>query len=166
MADKKRVFLDMDGVLCEYRENASVEDMHADGYFRSLRPRQPMLDAVKRLIETGETEVFILSAVFPERKNEATAEKNEWLNEYLPMINSDHRIFPLCGTDKAGAVSGISRSDVLLDDYSKNLFSWALAGGSAVKILNEVNGKLGTFMAGPRLRVTSRDDLVNTIRAI
>ena len=32
----------MDGVICEYRADATLEDMERDGYFRTLRPRTDM----------------------------------------------------------------------------------------------------------------------------
>ena len=163
---RKRVFVDMDGVLCEYREGASVQDMEADGYFRSLAPRTQMLEAVKFLIESGLGEVFILSSVLPQRKIEATAEKNAWLNEHLPVVDGVHRIFPLCGSSKAEAVGELTRDDILLDDYSLNLFSWNEAGGSPVKILNEVNGRRGSFTLGPRIRVSRREELVDVLAAM
>ena len=162
----KRVFLDMDGVLCEYRENDTVEDMHRDGYFRDLAPRSSMLDAVKYLMDSGKAEVFVLSAVFPERQTEATAEKNDWLNKHLPAIDNNHRIFTLCGTAKSDAVKDLSESDILCDDYSDNLFAWQRAGGKAVKILNEINGKKGRFVSGPRLRILGKEELCNTVLAM
>ena len=63
----KRIFLDMDGVLCEYHADATLEDMERDGYFRTLRPRADMVNAVRRLIGRGEHEVFVLSAVLPQK---------------------------------------------------------------------------------------------------
>ncbi len=163
---KNRVFLDMDGVLCEYKAEASVEDMEEKGYFRNLRPRPAMIEAVKYLLENTDAEVFVLSAVLPQIKADATADKNAWLNEHLPMIDQAHRIFPVCGTDKAEAAGGVTKGDVLFDDYSANLAGWHSAGGTAVKILNEVNGKNRTFTSGPRLRVSRREDLYETLRMI
>jgi len=164
--EKRRVFLDMDGVLCEYRPDSSVEDMTKDGYFRNLAPRSEMIDAVKYLLSRDVAEVFVLSAVIPEVKDSATADKNAWLNDYLPMIDKNHRIFTLCGASKAEAVNGVSEEDVLFDDYSANLTGWKAAGGSAVKILNEVNGKNGSFTAGPRIRVKNREDLITALKAV
>ena len=95
----KRVFVDMDGVLCEYRAGDSVEDMAREGYFRGLAPRRKTVEAVKRLIEKGDAAVYVLSAVFPHTAEASVREKNEWLDEFLPEIDGDHRIFTLCGTN-------------------------------------------------------------------
>ncbi len=64
--NRKRVFIDMDGVLCEYRPEARVDDMMQSGYFTSLAPRTEMVHAVKELAGMGTHDVYILSAVFPE----------------------------------------------------------------------------------------------------
>lgn len=163
---KKRVYIDMDGVLCEYRKDATTEDYESDGYFTGLAPRRDMVSAVEYLISSGEADVFVLSSVIPGRQLQATAEKNDWLNRHLPVIDGDHRIFPLCGTDKAKAVKGIGSGDILFDDYSANLVLWHAAGGKAVKILNEVNGNGGSFKDGPRLKIRNREDLLETVRSL
>ena len=150
-AGAKRVFIDMDGVLCEYRTEATIEDYESEGYFSSLAPRPAMIDAVKNLVSSGNAEVFVLSSVVPKTKERAVSEKNEWLDRYLPDIDREHRIFPVCGSSKAEAAGVSGRSDILLDDYSENLRGWSAAGGSAFKIINEINGKHGSFTDGPRI---------------
>jgi len=166
MKSKRRVFIDMDGVLCEYKEDATPEDMLKEGYFYNLCPRKSMVDALNYLIQSKEAEVFILSAVLPQIEKQAKNEKNAWLNEHMPAIDSEHRIFTLCGTDKAAAISGFNNSDILCDDYTTNLNLWSQAGGRAIKILNEVNGKNGSFTLGPRLNIQNKEDLFNTIKKL
>ena len=161
----KRVFLDMDGVLCEYRADASMEDMERDGYFRELQPRRQMVDAVRQLIRDGMFEVFVLSAVLPQKAEASIREKNDWLDCYLPEIDSAHRLFPLCGTNKADAVEAFSSEDVLCDDHSPNLARWIASGGRGIKILNEINGASGSFRSGPRVRVRTPADLMNAVAA-
>ena len=159
----KRVFVDMDGVLCEYRTDAALCDYEREGYFRELEPRNDMIEAVRHLLKSGSVEVFVLSAVLPQRAEASVCEKNEWLDRYLPEIDADHRIFPLCGTNKADAVDAFSREDVLCDDYSRNLEQWSARGGKGVKILNEVNGASERFQSGPRVRVQTPEDLMRAI---
>ena len=161
----KRVFLDMDGVLCEYRMDASMEDMERDGYFRDLRPRPQMVEAVKALVQNGVCEVFVLSAVLPQKAEAAIREKNDWLDRYLPEIDPAHRLFPLCGTNEADAVDAFSDEDILCDDHSPNLARWIASGGRGVKILNEVNGASGRFRDGPRVRIITPEDLLNAVAA-
>ena len=160
-----RIFLDMDGVLCEYRIDADIKDMERDGYFRELKPRTEMVDAVRRLVQGGAFEVFVLSSVLPQRAISSTREKNDWLDRYLPEIDRAHRLFPLCGTNKADAVDAFSEGDVLLDDHSPNLIRWVARGGRGVKILNGINGQNGSFCGGPRVFVRSVDDLLLAVRA-
>ena len=57
-------------------------------------------------------------------------------------------------------------TDILCDDYSVNLSQWTNSGGKGIKILNEENGNHGTYQAGPRLKIRSREDLAETIKRI
>ena len=163
---RKRIFIDMDGVLCEYRPAASVDDMMQNGYFASLKPRKEMLDAVKGLIKFGKYDVYVLSAVIAECAEQSKFEKNEWLDRYIPEIGSSHRIFTLCGTNKADAVESITLTDILLDDHSPNLQAWINAGGKAIKVLNECNGMNGTFVTGPRIKIDSTTTLLRALTNI
>lgn len=163
MKERKRVYIDMDGVLAEYRPDATDEDYVSDGYYLGLAPRPAMVDAVRFLVESGRADVFVLSSVIAGIEENAVAEKNAWLDNYLPQIDRAHRIFPLCGTSKADAVGGIGRGDVLCDDYSHNLELWQRAGGTAIKILNECNGSRGSFRGGPRVKIEEKEQLARII---
>ena len=163
---KRRVYIDMDGVLTEYRPFVKVEDMERAGFFRSLRPVPVIIDAVKTLIRTQGTEVFVLSAVLPWCKEQSEQEKNDWLDEHLPEVDAGHRLFSLCGENKADSVKDISRNDILLDDHSPNLEAWVKAGGTAIKVLNEINGRKGTFVSGPRIRIKKSEDLLSALENI
>ena len=163
---KKRVFVDMDGVLCEYKPVACLSDWDQDGYFRHLSPRQIMVNAVRLLIQSGIADVYILSSVLSQREAEATWEKNQWLYQYLPEIDYNHRLFPLCGTNKADKAGPIDGNDILCDDHTPNLRQWVQSGGKGIKILNEINGAGGTFQCGLRMKLTKPEELLFAISSL
>ena len=161
----KRLFVDMDGTLAEWR----TLDLHLDteeesnpllvakkleeilltpGYYYALKPMQNMLDAVSGIcLREPDIEVFILSC-YLEAKGEASPlqDKNNWLHQYLPEVRMDHRIFVPDGFQKSEFVlGGIGEEDYLLDDYTKNLHEWEQAGGKGIKVLNGINSTKGTW---------------------
>lgn len=160
---RKRVFIDMDGVLCEYRPDATMKDMMSSGYFASLAPRTEMLESVKGLIKLDTFDIYVLSAVISDCAEQSKREKMEWLDKYIPEIDGTHRIFTICGTNKADAIDGITANDILLDDHSPNLNEWVKAGGKAIKVLNECNGLRGTFVTGPRLKINNTTTLLHAL---
>ncbi len=124
-----RVFIDMDGTVAEWIPDG---DYHLKGYFSSLKTNGNVVKAVNLLIRAG-IQVYILSCAEGERVRE---EKMEWLRRFLPNIPEENIIFTDAGK-KAEFVGEVKESDILLDDYSKNLLEWP---GKGIKLLNQVNG--------------------------
>ncbi|WP_236975967.1 5' nucleotidase, NT5C type [Membranihabitans maritimus] len=62
-----------------------------EGFFRTIKPIDGAIEGMRLLQE--EYDVFIVTAAqqFPQ----CLTEKNEWLDEYMPFIDWQHRIF--CG---------------------------------------------------------------------
>lgn len=134
---KKRVLVDMDGVLAdvysqfikyEQKESGTIinidkakgvdeteafpnvdKHLREPGFFRDLRVMEDSIAVMEYL--NSKYEVFILSAAmeFPN----SLREKYDWLAEYFPFITWEQIIF--CGSKKA--VTG----DYMIDDYPKNL---------------------------------------------
>ena len=107
------------------------------------------VEAAWKLYESGEAEVFILSAVLADSRY-AISEKNAWLDEYLSFVDVDHRLYVESSVPKRLRVpGGVRMTDVLVDDYTKNLKEWPVFGdakfGRAVKLLNGINGTNGTW---------------------
>lgn len=143
-----RLFVDMDGTLSEFKVVDTLEKLYEENYFLKLLPQQNVVDAVRDIVlHKPEIEVYILSAVLSDSKY-ALAEKNAWLDIYLPEIDYEHRIYLPCGQDKSEHIKnnygGISQSDFLLDDYSKNLHSWE-PPARGIKLMNGINGKIGSW---------------------
>ncbi len=144
--NRERIFVDMDGVLAKFNHVQSEEELYEKGYFANLKPLPTVVDGMKRYIkENPDKEIYILSAYLTESPY-ALQEKNEWLDRYLPEISSDHRIFCPCGKSKADyIIGGIQKTDILIDDYTKNLTQWKEQGGIGVKLLNGINHTRGTW---------------------
>lgn len=98
----------------------------------------------------NDIEIFILSAVFDD--GHSIRDKNAWLDQYIPFIDAEHRIFVSCEEPKTAYINehlgGMSKSDILIDDYSKNIKEWIAGGGKAIKMFNRVNGRSGAYF-GP-----------------
>lgn len=137
-----KLMIDMDGTLAEWKPGSSPEELLEPGYFLNLRPLSSVL-AVRML--AGMADIYILSAVIPHSRH-AKAEKRAWLREHLPEIPDDHVLFSVDGMSKREFAEEhfgrVTRYDILLDDYSKNLDDWSQAG-TPVKFLNGINGSRG-----------------------
>lgn len=143
--EKQRFFVDMDGTLAEFKNVDTLEKLYEEGYFLNLAPHENVVDAVKKIIaENEDVEVFIMSAVLSDSKY-ALAEKNAWIDKYLPQIDEAHRIFPPCGEDKKEYIpDGVRENDFLLDDYTHNLTLWQ-PPARGIKLLNGINHTNGTW---------------------
>ena len=150
---KNRLFVDMDGVLAKFIEVEYIEKLYEKEYFRSLPPQMNVINSIKEIIKNKDTEVYILSAVIKNSKY-AVTEKLEWLKEYLPEIDNKHILFTADGKSKIEELENlfdikISKTDFLLDDYTKNLVEWEKGtihtGGTGIKLLNNINHTKGTW---------------------
>lgn len=162
LKDKPRLFIDMDGTIAEWRNikieidseekllNISEEldkVLYLERYFRTLKPYENVLEGLKIFQQNYSAEIYILSCVKKDKGNSTPLkDKNEWIEEYFPEINEEHRIFVPDGENKVKYIpNGIKDNDYLLDDYSKNLHDWEKAGGTGIKLLNNVNENKGTW---------------------
>ena len=85
------IFVDMDGTLVTWKPAKSLENLLERGYFRNMPPYETVVSAIKTLIGWG-ANVFVLSA-YMEENPYSVDEKNEWLDEFIPEIEKDKRIF-------------------------------------------------------------------------
>lgn len=159
----KKLYLDLDGTLAEWKQSSTMEDLFKKGYFLNLKPNVELINAVKLLIKSG-VECFVLSAYFADSKY-ALKEKNLWVDKYLPEIDNSHRIFVVYGDAKTDYVDDILNS-VLLDDFSKNLHDWNRSGGTCIKFLNGINNTKGSWK-GTTIHFENRPHkMVNKIKSV
>lgn len=87
---KKRFFFDLDGTVCEYKFT-SIDSFYEEGFFKDLIPFENIVNTIKQLLKDRNNEVYIVSKYLDSKY--AINDKNTWLNNYLPEINENHRIF-------------------------------------------------------------------------
>lgn len=146
MSDKKKLFVDLDGTLAEFRRISSDEELLADGYYFNLRPMSQVIDMVKDIAVNNkdDVDVYILSAYLTESRT-AYFDKLRWCKKYIPEIEPNHIVLLPCGLNKAEYIKETLPnvdhfgSFYLLDDYTKNLNQWHEAGGIGIKLVNGIN---------------------------
>lgn len=158
----RRIFIDMDGVLAVFDPGKSLEEVAMPGYFKNLAPMQNVVAAVKNIIlnYSEDYEVYSLSSTLHE---EAIRDKCFWLDKELPELPQENRIFVPYGKMKKDYISELQDSDILLDDFSKNLREWH---GVAIKLMNGINGTKGTWCGYSVNGKATPDVIRNTIIGI
>lgn len=143
----------MDGTLSRFHDEALyLERMWEEDFFQNLKPFEQIVNAVNELSKRSDVEVFVLSAAIEGEPPYCQAQKHNWIDKYLPNIDSEHRIFTKVGTDKTKYIlNGISKDDFLCDDYNKNLDEWKQSGGTSIKCKNNINhrGLVDPLWTGP-----------------
>lgn len=167
MHERIRLFVDMDGTVAKFNPLVKIEALYEEGYFKNLEPMTNMVEAIKNVAETSkEIEVFILSACLDSKY--AMPEKNDWLDKHLPIIDTQHRIFCEYGKEKSAYIPEPKETDVLLDDYTKNLKEW---NGIGIKILNGINDtnkswcgqRISSFLEPNILAYTIKNNVLSAI---
>jgi len=143
---RKRLFVDIDGVLAVFNHVSDMSLLYREGYFSSLLPQANVVEAVKIIFHSKtDIEIYTLSAYLNDSPF-AFAEKNIWLDSHLPEVASDKRVFVPYGNRKQDYIVGnVSPSDYLLDDFTANLLTWQRSGGIGIKLLNDINNTGGTW---------------------
>lgn len=167
---KKKLFLDFDGTLAEFK-NVGPDEYSRKGYSLTLQPHRSVVDAVRTLYESGEFELYLLSAVLPYKH--CSEDKNAWLNHYLPEIKQENRIYSAYGCNKYEAIKNlgltVEAGDIFLDDYTVNLKQMDEDTNevlTSVKLLNGINDTNKSWK-GARISIYSdSESLSKQIRAI
>lgn len=139
---KKRIFVDMDGVLAKWNTKASFEDTFEEGYFRKREPQENMIEAIRDL--SHNFDITILSSVYPEDR--FIEDKKAWLKEN--GLGELKTVFVPYGHRKRDYIElGVDEELFLIDDYTKNLIEWESEDDYSygIKFLNGINDTNGTF---------------------
>ena len=169
---EKVLFVDLDGTMARFYEHTNyLEKMYERGYFANLRPYDSLVYAVQQIALQKKMRVIILST-YPGENRYAKEEKEIWLHINLPHGGYEEIIVPMHYSKPAEAEKylgrKLGRNDYLLDDYTKNLKAWEKAGGTGIKCVNEVQGRVdkNSFTG---FRISPEDDpsfIINTLNRL
>lgn len=139
---KIKIYVDMDGTIADIhgQENWFERTKEEEDFFQKLNPFNNLIVALFliKFQYKDKVEICILSSVDDNKEtNFAVKSKNKWIDENAGFIKK--RIFSINGQPKSSFVNRITKRDILLDDYSKNLSDWVNCGGTGIKIKNDIN---------------------------
>ena len=174
-------WIDMDGVLAKYHRKdykcADPKFLHyGEHYFRTLEPIQKMVDAVKELDaeckRTGKGKVIILTGIHYVSNpllEEHIQDKLAWLHEYLPNLDTNTQFAPTTDNKPIQAMlfkgTALTRNDILIDDFNKNLYDWEAYSGTPIKFLNGTNNA-NTFSGEKLPRKFTSDECIEYLKAL
>ncbi len=138
---KLNIYVDMDGVLADFfGEKDCVARFETEkGFFRRLKPLEKNVKALRKAIADGKHNIYVLSASPNARCDQ---DKIQWLNRYIPELETENAIIMRCGEDKSKYMR--TPDGILFDDYGKNIREWICNNAGvnrAVKI--RADGDLG-----------------------
>lgn len=157
--NKITIWFDMDGVTTTYTD----ADFHGGksatwlkpGYFKKLTPCNEMCKLFRATIDIqkrnnsfiNSTNILTTIQPEPEYYKDQYNSKLYWVTKYLiPRIKNAEQYFHIttAGTPKpeiAEKILGrkLTKKDILIDDYNKNIKIWEEAGGTGIKYLNTLN---------------------------
>lgn len=150
------IFVDMDGVLAVYHPDTE-KHMYNKGFFLNRPSHEHMVKAVRSLIVNSEYNVFILSSII--NSLYCKKEKELWLEERVPELDRRNAFFVPYGMPKSDFITQYLNlegyTNILLDDYSKNLNKWDVPNPVPVKVLNGINNKSNSWEG---LSIISKED--------
>lgn len=142
----------MDGVLVKYEWDGyttqvdGVKKYLTPNYFAERKPDNVAIDLFKRCVDLFPNETYIITSVpNNENRNRIVIDKLTWIDKYIPGFDIGTHV--ICTTSNKMSFiewlrgSTITKKDILIDDYNKNIYSWMMRGGTSVKWLNGLNSR-------------------------
>lgn len=125
--EKKIVYLDMDGVACNFfkgigrvvHPDDDVPEIYEEGFYRNLEPMAGAIDAINKLVNAPHLDVYIASKPATGSKY-CASEKYAWIEEHIPTLRK--KIFLTCNKN-------LLAGHYLIDDHPKK---WNKFNGTVI----------------------------------
>lgn len=188
---RNTIWFDMDGVLARFNKELYLnpdgsiitppfyETFEGRQKFLEFQPDPLVISVFNKLMQSPIILLGIVSnlpmnpdSIKEEQIQKAIREnKLTWLHKYLKSIYKTTKSFPLLfpneNVPKAIVIEDylgrkLTKSDILIDDYNKNLKFWEVKGGTGIKYLNGNNSH--NSFDGTKLHYTHTPE--NTLKEI
>lgn len=182
-------WFDKDGVLAKYDYSIYLAETGSSPpwltknahVYRHLPANKNMLHAFRELYGRlqekppceWEYEMKVLTSVSDSvTLSEQVLDSWHWLHKKIPEFKQrdfyavavPKQELPVTLRRYNSAENGLTKADILIDDYNKNLEAWEKAGGTAVKALNGINSENKKFY---NMDITKKkEDILETILQI
>jgi len=137
--NEKMIYLDMDGVLANFPKDGAGTYRNV-GFFERLEVIEEGCTIYTTLKRLGYP-VTVLTKC-PDLSH-SKSEKTVWLERKLQLHTGGVKVIFVSEekkkSDAIGRKAQLQSTDILIDDYNKNLVEWQRAGGTALKFLNGQN---------------------------
>lgn len=161
------VFFDMDGVLAQFPakhgETGTKNYKTEKGFFQELKPYIGV-EVVNDFLKRNKRGYIITTSP----NEQADKDKLEWLKIYMPDVEKEQVLFSR--GSKADVVKEmfkreLTKNDILIDDFTKNLNDWADKGGTGVKRRNGINCKGKNVRSWKGLKISRLNKVVDFLVA-
>lgn len=159
------ICFDMDGVLVKYVRDDYVQradgtyPFHQKGHYAHKAQDKRAVNLFNKCVNSCKGDVFVITSI-PDIENSTgiLIDKITWLDNNVDKFDiGAHLIAPT--TNKMSHIEWIRgaqlrKSDILIDDFNDNLYSWMARGGTAIKYLNGINSKkswIGPWLDGTNI---------------
>ena len=138
----KKIFVNMDGVLCDKTDINNISLLNQEGYFYYKRPHVDVIESLNLIRTNNNDASIVILAPVPENYK-ASVEVQRWLSYYMSkMVNVEVNFMPL-GSSSISVCNVRNKDDVLVSNDAGDILLWQASGGKGIYLGNESFSDIG-----------------------